>query len=185
MKKEKHWHVEMKIVLMAIIICASPAFALNIAYISPDGVIQFNTDHPLTMPSKEKVQKNYNSLILKAQKKYGIEAALIKAIMHAESAFDSEAVSKKGAAGLMQIMPMNFKSLRISDPFNPEQNIMGGTVYLKAMLERYNFNLPLALAAYNAGPEKVDKHNNQIPPYEETVTYIKKVIHLYNRYKKE
>ncbi|MBU0973630.1 MAG: lytic transglycosylase domain-containing protein [Proteobacteria bacterium] len=124
----------------------------------------------------------YTPIIQKAQEKYGIEFSLIKAVIHAESGFDSRAVSRKGAKGLMQIMPENYKALSVSDPFDPSQNIMGGTRYLKQLLNRYGDKLALALAAYNAGPEAVDRYG-QIPPFEETQNYVQKVMRLYSRYK--
>jgi soluble lytic murein transglycosylase len=104
-------------------------------------------------------------------------------VIKVESDFNPEAVSKKGAKGLMQIMPDNFKSLAVKDPFNPSQNIMGGVLYLQRLLKRYEYKLPLVLAAYNAGPEAVDKYKN-IPPYEETQNYVKKVMETYSQYKK-
>ena len=124
----------------------------------------------------------YDTIILKAARVFGVDHALIKAVIHAESSFNPNAVSMKGARGLMQIMPQNDASLNISNPFDPSQNIMGGTRYLKRMLIRYNEKLALALAAYNAGPSAVDKYN-RIPPYEETQTYVQRVISLYSRYK--
>ncbi|HRF91091.1 MAG TPA: lytic transglycosylase domain-containing protein, partial [Desulfobacter postgatei] len=124
----------------------------------------------------------YNDIISRAASDFGVDQALIKAVIHAESCFDPNAVSSKGARGLMQIMPQNDASLNISNPFDPSQNIMGGTRYLKRMLIRYNEKLALALAAYNAGPSAVDKYNN-IPPYEETQTYVERVKSLYLRYK--
>jgi len=128
------------------------------------------------------LSRAYTPLIQKAQEKYGIEFSLIKAVIHAESGFDSRAVSRKGAKGLMQIMPENYKALSVSDPFDPSQNIMGGTRYLKQLLTRYDDKLALALAAYNAGPEAVDRYG-RIPPYEETQNYVQKVLRLYSRYK--
>jgi soluble lytic murein transglycosylase len=128
------------------------------------------------------VSKVYDAIIQKAQVKYGIASSLIKAVIHAESGFNPRAVSKKGAKGLMQIMPENYRALSVSDPFDPAQNIMGGTRYLKQLLNRYDAKLPLALAAYNAGPTAVDLYR-RVPPYTETQNYVQKVMTLYNRYK--
>jgi len=136
---------------------------------------------PVKIKSRS-LSRDYDAIIQKAQEKYGIEFSLIKAVIQAESGFNSQAVSKKGAKGLMQIMPENYKALSVSDPFDPSQNIMGGTKYLKHLLQRYENKLPLALAAYNAGPEAVDKYR-QIPPYKETRDYVQKVMILYSRYK--
>ncbi|MBF0111416.1 MAG: lytic transglycosylase domain-containing protein [Desulfamplus sp.] len=126
--------------------------------------------------------KAFDPIIEKASVKYGLDRALIKAVISAESAFNAQAVSPKGAKGLMQIMPENYTALNISDPFHPYQNIMGGTKYLKQMLQVNNGRLRLALAAYNAGPEAVRKYEG-IPPYNETINYVSKVISLYNQYK--
>ncbi|MFA5902444.1 MAG: lytic transglycosylase domain-containing protein [Desulfobacula sp.] len=124
----------------------------------------------------------YDHIIRKATETYDVDFSLIKAVIEAESGFDPEAVSKKGAKGLMQIMPGNFQYLSVQDPFNPSQNIMGGVKYLQELLRRYENKLPLVLAAYNAGPEAVDQFR-QIPPYEETQNYVKKVMKLYKQYK--
>jgi soluble lytic murein transglycosylase-like protein len=128
-------------------------------------------------------EKRFDVIIKKASKVYGIEVPLIKSVIKAESNWGETEISQKGAKGLMQIMPENFKNLDIINAFDPEQNIMGGTRYLKQMLIRFNHSLPLALAAYNAGPGIVEKYN-EIPPFPETREYIKKVIQYYNQYKK-
>ncbi len=127
-------------------------------------------------------QSDFEGIIRKAGETYGLDAALIKAVIQAESNFNPRAVSKKGAQGLMQIMPENNRALNISNAFDPAQNIMGGAYYLKKLLIRYENRLALALAAYNAGPEAVDRYR-RIPPYRETQGYVRKVMGLYNRFK--
>ena len=102
---------------------------------------------------------------------YGVSFPLLKAIIKAESDFDPRAVSKKGAKGLMQIMPENFKLLGIKDPFDPSQNIHAGARYFKQMYDRFKGKLALSLAAYNAGPTAVERYNT-VPPYEETEEYV-------------
>ena len=104
----------------------------------------------------------------------GLSFHLLKALIRVESNFDSQAVSKAGAMGLMQIMPENIKALKIRDPFDPRDNILGGALYLKTLIERFEGKLPLALAAYNAGPSVVDKYQ-AIPPIKETEEYVHKV----------
>ena len=125
----------------------------------------------------------YDHLIRKASKLHGIDFELLKAVIRAESSFNPRAVSKAGALGLMQIMPFNLKRLKIKDPFNPWQNIMGGTAYLKYLLKRFSGNLPFALAGYNAGPLRVEKHKG-IPPIRETRNYVRKVMKFYSYYQK-
>jgi soluble lytic murein transglycosylase len=107
---------------------------------------------------------------------------LLKAIIKAESDFNPRAVSKKGAMGLMQIMPENIKAMNISNPFDPLENILGGARYFREMLDRFKGHLSLSLAAYNAGPTAVERYNNQIPPYKETENYIERVLKFYSSY---
>jgi len=126
---------------------------------------------------------HYDPIIDEAAQRHGLSRALIKAVIKAESNFNPEAVSKKGALGLMQIMPQNLQPLDVSDPFNPRQNIMGGSRYLREMLERFNKNLQLALAAYNAGPGAVEQYRS-IPPFPETRDYIHKVMSYYSVFRK-
>ncbi|MEA2060381.1 MAG: transglycosylase SLT domain-containing protein [Thermodesulfobacteriota bacterium] len=123
----------------------------------------------------------FDSEISMAAEKFGLEPSLVKAVIEVESAFDPHAVSRKGAKGLMQIMPDNYTSLGISDPFDPYQNIMGGTLYLKQLFNRYSGKLPLVLAAYNAGPSAVDRYK-AIPPFNETRRYVRKVMQRYSLY---
>ena len=183
------------LVLILSLVCSSMVFSDIYIYIDSSGVVHFtnvptSTDYKLyikeTKPkSRVRIRaasQQYDDIIKKAQKKYGVDFSLIKAVIQVESDFNPKAVSKKGAKGLMQIMPDNYKKLYIKDPFNPSQNIMGGTLYLQQLLTRYDNKLPLALAAYNAGPTAVDKYK-RVPPYKETQNYVRKVMKTYNAYK--
>jgi soluble lytic murein transglycosylase len=125
----------------------------------------------------------YDVIIADAARRHGVPTALIKAVIKAESDFDPQAVSRRGALGLMQIMPVNLEILEVADPFNPQENIMGGVRYLKAMLERFDQDLQLALAAYNAGPGVVEQYR-AIPPFPETRHYIQKVLRFYRLFQK-
>jgi soluble lytic murein transglycosylase-like protein len=117
---------------------------------------------------------------VRASQKYGVEAGLIKAVIRAESDFNPQAVSHAGARGLMQLMPATARSLGVSDSFDPEQNVMGGTRFLKDMLQRYNGNVDAALAAYNWGPGNVDRRPDHLP--RETRDYLARVKQLYTSY---
>lgn len=120
-------------------------------------------------------ENRYDHIIKNLCKKYSVETALVKAIIKAESDFDPNAVSKKGAQGLMQLMPQKARELSVSDPFDPHENLNGGISYLRNLLDTFNENIPLVLAAYNAGENLVLKEN-RVPPYQETRKYIKKVL---------
>jgi len=119
-------------------------------------------------------------IISKASRKYGVDIGLIKAVIKAESDFNPQAVSHAGARGLMQLMPATARSLGVSDSFDPEQNVMGGTRFLKDLLQRYNGNVDAALAAYNWGPGNVDKRPDHLP--RETRAYLARVKQLYASY---
>lgn len=130
------------------------------------------------------VTGKFEKEIQAAAKKWTVEPSLIKAIIHAESSFKPKNQSSAGAQGLMQLMPLTQKTYSVSNPFNPQQNIQAGTAYLKHLLNTYDNNLRLSLAAYNAGETAVKKFNNTVPPYKETENYIKRVKILQKRYKK-
>jgi hypothetical protein len=124
----------------------------------------------------------YDQEIWKYSKRYNVDPSLIKAIIHTESYFDDQAVSTAGAQGLMQLMPGTAKDLGVSNPFNPRQNIAGGTRYFRELLDSFNGNLILSLAAYNAGPGLV-KRTGGVPRIPETLRYVNKVLKQYKRYK--
>jgi soluble lytic murein transglycosylase len=163
-------------------------------YIDESGVMHF-TNTPTSSTQKYQLflrekpkrtnrysSKKYDALINDASERYGVSFPLLKAIIKAESDFDPRAVSKKGAKGLMQIMPENFKRLGIRDPFNPKENINAGTRYFKQLYDRFHGKLALSLAAYNAGPTVVDLYKT-IPPFEETEQYVERVLKFYYNYK--
>ena len=124
--------------------------------------------------------RRYDPLIQQAAADAGIPPGLVKAVIHAESAFNAEAVSKKGAMGLMQLMPATAYELGVVQPFRAEENVRGGSRYLRRLHDRYG-SWAYTLAAYNAGPTAVDRHGG-IPPYAETQQYVRRVLSYYRRY---
>ncbi|GBF23296.1 soluble lytic murein transglycosylase [Candidatus Gastranaerophilus sp. (ex Termes propinquus)] len=134
-------------------------------------------------PSAEK-PKDINSLIKEHAAKQGLDASLVKAVIKQESGFNPSATSPVGAMGLMQLMPGTAKELGVQNAYDPEENISGGTAYLKKMLNKFDNDPKMALAAYNAGPGAVSKFGG-VPPYKETQNYIQNVLKSYDTYKKE
>jgi len=132
--------------------------------------------------SGRKSEHLYHMFIIQTASHHQIDPALIKAIIMAESGYNTKAVSKKGAKGLMQLMPKTAQSLGVEDIFNPHQNIAGGVQYFKQMVNRFNGDVKLALAAYNAGSRNVRNYNG-VPPFKATHSYIKKVFKYYQIYK--
>lgn len=163
-------------------------------YVDAEGVLHFtntptSSKYRVYMSEKRLSRKaayniqSYDDVIAEAARRNDISSSLLKAVIHVESYFNPRAVSKKGAMGLMQIMPENLEALKIDDPFDPWENIMGGARYFKSMLERFSGQLDLALAAYNAGPKAVEKYND-IPPYPETRRYVQKVMNAFRIYRR-
>ncbi|HEX5755143.1 MAG TPA: lytic transglycosylase domain-containing protein [Arenimonas sp.] len=124
----------------------------------------------------------FGAEIRQAAREFGVEEALVRAVIHAESAYRPNAVSNKGAQGLMQLIPATASRFGVADPFDPVQNIRGGVQYLSWLLKRYSDNTTLAAAAYNAGEGAVDRHGG-VPPYDETQRYVQRVGQLADRYR--
>lgn len=123
----------------------------------------------------------YDAIIAASAQKYGVSASLIKAVIQAESGYNPNAVSRKGASGLMQLMPGTARSLKVSNSFDPKDNVEGGVKYLRFLLDTFRGDVTLALAAYNAGLNKVAKYGG-IPPYSETKNYVNKVLGFMQAY---
>jgi len=128
--------------------------------------------------------RRYQHIIDGVSREHRVDPALIKAVIHAESAFNTHAVSPKGALGLMQLMPGTARELGVSRPFAAEENIDGGTRYLARLLRKFSGNLTFALAAYNAGEMTVERYRG-VPPFSETQTYVRKVLALQDQYRSE
>ncbi len=127
------------------------------------------------------VRSRFDNLISNTASQFGVDAALVKAVMHVESAFNPYAISRKGASGLMQLMPQTAERYGVRSLFDPRQNIAGGVRYLRDLLSEFDGNTLLALAGYNAGENAVIRYNG-VPPYPETKGYVKKVMSLYHSY---
>ena len=132
--------------------------------------------------SQGAVKTQYGPAIEEIARTYALESALIHAVVTVESAYNPTAISKKGAAGLMQLMPETAQRYGVADRFDPVQNLHGGARYLNDLLKMFNGNLSLTLAAYNAGENNVIKYGHQIPPFQETRNYVPRVLDLYRKY---
>lgn len=194
------------LLLLLLIGVASPALAEKVrVYKKEDGTLLFTNrppalvkepgmklletrvygdDHYVRRPAALTAQRRdaYDDLIADAASRWRVDFSLVKAVVHAESAFDKDAVSVAGARGLMQLMPGTASMLGVSDIHDPEENINGGARYLRMMLDRFKGNVRNALAAYNAGPGNVQKYGG-IPPFAETRTYVSRVIDLSEQYR--
>lgn len=186
------------VVFLGFFFFVSIAYADIYKYTNENGVICY-TDTPIdkkanrihkdhaNAPSKQKQgyrpdsksTSDYHSIVHEKASNYNLDPSLIKAVITTESNWNSRAISRKGAMGLMQLMPATAVDMNVSNPLDPEENIEGGTKYLKYLLERFNGDLTLALAAYNAGPKTVEKFG-YVPPISETKQYVNKVLSLYN-----
>ena len=149
--------------------------------VKPDSDFQNILDKSINK-STETSRSEINDLIEKYAEKNGLDSDFVKAVVKQESGFNPNATSKCGAMGLMQLMPSTAQGLGVTNAYDAEQNIMGGTKYLKGLMDRFDNNKSLALAAYNAGPNAVKKYGG-IPPYMETQNYVKSVLSNYDKMK--
>jgi len=188
-------------VLFALMATSSSSFADIYKYEDAEGVIHF-TDAPTDRKFKvfmRDIQKDkrlrtnfgfgklsrspseFDSIINSCANEYGVDKSLVKAVIHAESGYNPNALSRKGAVGLMQLMPGTAQGLKVADSFNPTDNIRGGVRYLRFLLDTFKGDVTLALAAYNAGLSRVAKYGG-VPPYEETRNYVSKVLSYQKNY---
>ena len=130
-------------------------------------------------PAKSGPKPALNQVVNSASAAYHLDPDLVNSVIHAESGFNTHAVSPKGARGLMQLMPNTASQLGVTNAFDPQANVTGGSRYLRELLERYNFDLVKALAAYNAGPQRVEQYRG-VPPFRETRAYVARIVHEYN-----
>jgi len=188
-----------RIIILCLVLSFFPSFghAAVYGYIDESGTYHFTnlvpvgkkfrvviSDRIKSILVKNTDNTNYDDMITQHATSHGIDPLLVKAVMKTESNFNPRALSNKGAQGLMQLMPDTARFMNVIDPFDPEDNIKGGTKYLKYLDEIFAGNLELILAAYNAGPGRVIEYKMNVPPYEETKTYIQRVKSYYNKLKK-
>jgi hypothetical protein len=150
--------------------------ATDVVGIEPEEVFE-----PLPEPLSPNTP--FHDIIRAAAERNGVDADLIHCVIAIESNFNPRAISPKNARGLMQLLPQTAAQLGVRNVFDPRENIEGGTRYLKNMLARYNNDLTLALAAYNAGPERVEQYGRRVPPYPETVKYVRRISRSYAQFK--
>lgn len=178
------------LVALLFVSIAKPAGADIYRYVDEDGVIHFSnvpTHYRYSLYISEtnlnfkSYFDRYDRIIKQAARRHGVESSLIKAVIRAESDFDKDAISRKGAQGLMQLMPETAKDLAVRDSFDPKENIPAGVRYLKRQLQNFHNDVPLALAAYNAGENTVRRYG-RIPPYKETRTFVDRVLRYWNEF---
>jgi len=156
--------------------------AADVVKIEPEEVFAPIPQPVAAAPTPAANQTPYHEFVLAAASRYGVDAELISSVMEVESNFNSKAISTKNARGLMQLLPETAARLGVKDIFDPKENIDAGTHYLHDLLQLYNNDLTLALAAYNAGPDNVQKYGD-VPPYRETQSYVKQVKRKYQKNK--
>ncbi len=186
--KTSLFYIKIVLLVFMFFVSALDIWADIYKYVDKNGVVHLTnmpTTRDYSIALKEKGdserERRYEGTIKKLCSKYNVEIPLIKAVVKAESDFNPLAVSKKGAVGLMQLMPEKAEELKVSDPFDPYENLDGGIRHIRGLLDRFDGDITLVLAAYNAG-ENLVMRRRQIPPFKETRDYIKKVLRYKNTY---
>src|SRR3989338_4872243 len=184
---------------------ASPAWSDIYIYSTGDGTVNLSnvptgSHYAVMLPAQQEARPatdiykpplklankvQYDRIVAEIAHTYGLDSALLHAVISVESRYSPNAVSRKGAAGLMQLMPGTAKQYGVTDSFDPVQNLHGGARHLQYLLKIFNNDISLALAAYNAGEGSVAKHGNRIPPFRETAKYVPQVLGFYQRYQAE
>lgn len=181
-----------------LLLVATSATADIYAYVDSAGVTHFSNvpaddryevvltaergvDTPPIHPAILRLSVRYDSIIQEEASGADIDPELLRAVIVIESGFDTNAISSAGAQGLMQLMPETARFYGVNDAFDPQQNIRGGARYLRDLIDRYDDDFELVLAAYNAGEDAVEKYGGKIPPFNETRRYVPKVLNLYNK----
>ncbi len=191
------------------VLASASAWAQNVyTYVEKDGTIVYTNVPPPGSKGAKKLKGNFHQApqpkerplpraraqaeldeldahIVDAARRYKVPPELVLAVMHAESNFDTRALSNKGASGLMQLMPGTAEEMYVKDIFDAKDNIEGGTRYLRVLANQFDGDMVKMIAAYNAGPDAVKKYGGRIPPYEETQAYVRKVLALYYQYKEQ
>jgi soluble lytic murein transglycosylase-like protein len=195
------WGRTLRLLVMAaaLLVSASPAHAQIYSWRDANGNLVLSNRRPadtkavqsFAVPKSTSVRATrsaavdrsttYDDLIIEHSQRNNVRTDLVRAVVQVESAFNRYATSPKGAVGLMQLMPATMRQYGVIDPFNPAENVRAGVAYLRALLDRYQNNESLALAAYNAGPGAVDKHGQSVPPYRETRNYVAQISQMTSR----
>lgn len=180
----KHW------VWLCLLLCAPTAQAEIYTFVDAEGIRHYSNLPPdgaatqrANAAQLQAARQRVTPVVEAAASTTQLEPALLHAVITAESAYDARAVSRAGAMGLMQLMPGTAERYGVTDAFDPEQNIHAGARYLSDLLRQFDQDLPLALAAYNAGEQAVLRHGRQVPPYRETRAYVRRVMALQQRYR--
>ncbi len=197
----------MKLLFLLVLLATSPAPAAVYKYVDANGVVHYtnirpqhdnyrvlNLDclhygthcpggRPIDWHRVPLITDKYRDLTRRIARRLGVDEALVRAVIHAESAYQPRAVSRAGAQGLMQLMPATQERFGVVDPFEPASNIEAGVRYLRLLLQMFDGNVDLAVAAYHAGENAVRRHGNRLPPYDSTREYVRRVRILRQRYR--